>query len=161
MTCDTFVVKITNKWPLINISRALLWCCLLSWSLCKSLNSVGQLHFKEVITTAANRNSENVSVFREPCCMGDSTDLDISSSQDDRSTLDRDYDPSSQSSSEVTDDQPSVRRVPRSRIMKVCIWLQAQLTRGKGMLWRKEMVLAEVVIPGKPHFMFQYLRNGK
>ena len=80
--------------------------------------------------------------------MGDSTDLDISSSQDDRSTLDRDYDPSSQSSSEVTDDQPSVRRVPRSRIMKVCIWLQAQLTRGKGMLlWRKEMVLAEVVIP--------------
>ena len=50
--------------------------------------------------------------------MGDSTDLDISSSQDDRSTLDRDYDPSSQSSSEVTDDQPSVRRVPRSRIME-------------------------------------------
>ena len=50
--------------------------------------------------------------------MGDSADLDISSSQDDRSTLDRDYDPSSQSSSEVTDDQPSVRRVPRSRIME-------------------------------------------
>ena len=50
--------------------------------------------------------------------MGDSTDLDISSSQDDCSTLDRYYDPSSQSSSEVTDDQPSVRRVPRSRIME-------------------------------------------
>ena len=32
--------------------------------------------------------------------------------------------------------------------LKVCIWLHAQLTRGKGMLlWRKEMVLAEVVIP--------------
>ena len=50
--------------------------------------------------------------------MGDSTDLDISSSQDDRSTLDKDYDPLSQSSSEVTDDQPSVRRVPRSRTME-------------------------------------------
>ena len=49
--------------------------------------------------------------------MGDSSDLGVISSQDDRSTLDRDFVPSSPSSSDVTDDQQSVRRAKRGRIM--------------------------------------------
>ena len=64
--------------------------------------------------------------------MGDSTELDTISSQDDRSTLDRDFVPSSPpSSSVVTDDEQSVITGSRT-IMETEGGDQALVAEGQG-----------------------------